>query len=63
MLKKRILLNILKDSLVYFTEFCTLNILSENFNISTNNTVSVEAAKVLWYQLPFPKSTTSWVLT
>jgi hypothetical protein len=37
---------ILKDSLISFTELCSLkNIFFENFNISENN---IEAAKVLW---------------
>jgi len=40
--------NILKDSLISFTIFC-LKKCFENFNISENNIISVEAVKVLGY--------------
>jgi len=44
------ILNIPIDSLFSFTKICYLKrVFFENLNISTNNWISVEAAKVLQY--------------
>jgi hypothetical protein len=41
---------ILKDSIFAFIDFFSLIFFSgENFNISENTIINVEAAKVLWY--------------
>jgi len=50
MLRTKTFWNSLKDSVFSFTKVCALKkIFLENFSISENNVISVEAVKVLWY--------------
>jgi len=50
MLRTKTFWNSLKDSVFSFTKVCALKkMFFENFRISENNVISVEAVKVLWY--------------